>query len=49
MRAYPGANAAVARDAFNVLERFAVEIEGDIAAMAASSIGLGGFVQIGYF
>ena len=47
--AYPGANAAIAGPRFEVLERFAVEIKRDGAAVAASSVQLGGCVQIGYF
>ena len=46
---YPGANAAVAGPGFEVLERFAVEVERDGAAVAASAVVLGGCVQIGYF
>ena len=46
---YPGANAAIAGPKFEVLERFAVEIKRDGAAVAASSVQLGGCVQIGYF
>lgn len=42
--AYPGANAAVAGPGFRVLERFALQIEGDGAAVAASAVGLGGCV-----
>ncbi len=45
-KAYPGANAAIARHNFNLLEWFALEIIGDITTMAASSIALGGFVSI---
>ena len=46
--AYPGADAAVARPGFHVLERFAMEVEGDGAAVAASAVALGGCVQVGY-
>ena len=46
MEAYPGANAAIARPNFNILKCFALQIIRDIAAMAASSIALGGLIQI---
>lgn len=46
-RAYARADTAVAGNEFNVLEGFALEIEGDLAAMAASLIGLGVLIQIG--
>lgn len=45
---YPGANAAIARQHSDVLERFAPEIVRDLAAMATSSIALGGSVEICY-
>lgn len=48
MTAYPGANAAVARQDPNLLERFALQIIGDFATVAASSVALGGLVQIRY-
>lgn len=42
--AYPGANATVARQDFNLLERCALEIVRDLAAVAAASVALCGVV-----
>ena len=46
MKAYPGTNAAITRRNSDLLERFALQIIGDVAAMAAPSIAFGGLVQI---
>lgn len=46
---YPGADAAIAGPRFEVLERLAVEIKGDGAAVAASAVVFGRCVRIGYY